>query len=405
MSKGKNNITIKIFALLIAILLWNIVMKSENPQWEQEIRNIPVTFTNAATLDRLGLVIMEPKEITVNVKVSGRKNDMKDFSSKNIVAQVDLNGYSEGQFKVPITISLRNQLPSVMVDSWNSKEVLFTFEKVVPKDIPITIETEGQVPADYLLGDVSSKSQFVTIRGPRSWVNEVNKAIATVDVNGITSDVIRSRPVQILDDQGNEVIGVDKVPSVIDININVLKTNSLPIELITENELPENYIITNIEISPRNVDIKGKNDILNISKINTKPIDINSLLEQTSMEVELDLPEGVELLNPREKILITYTIEETIVKDYNILLKDITIKNLDRALSMNAIDLENEIKISLKGIKSVIDPITENDLKIEIDLLGLEEGTHEVELKIENIQGITVDEIKPDPLEIRLNKN
>lgn len=404
MSKEKNNITIKIFALLIAVLLWNTVMKTENPEWPKEIRNIPVTYSNAAALERLGLVIMEPKEVTVNVKVNGRKNDMKDFSAKNIVATVDLSGYREGQFKVPIKVSLINQKSSVVVDSWESKEVLFTFDKVIPKDIPISIEIEGQVPEGYLLGDVSSKSQFISIRGPRTWVNEVNKVVATIDVSDLTSDVIRSRPVQILDDQGNEVIGVDKVPSVIDINISVLKTNSIPIELITENELPENFTITNIEISPRDIAIKGKN-ILSIDKINTKPVDINSLLEQTSMEVELDLPEGVELLNPREKVLITYTIEETIVNGYDILLKNVIIKNLDSTLSINTLDLERTIQISLKGIKSIIDEITEEDLIVEIDLLGLEEGTHPVEVKIGNIQGVTVDEIKPEPLEIQLIKN
>lgn len=404
MSKEKNNITIKIFALLIAVLLWNTVMKTENPEWPKEIRNIPVTYSNAAALERLGLVIMEPKEVTVNVKVNGRKNDMKDFSAKNIVATVDLSGYREGQFKVPIKVSLINQKSSVVVDSWESKEVLFTFDKVIPKDIPISIEIEGQVPEGYLLGDVSSKSQFISIRGPRTWVNEVNKVVATIDVSDLTSDAIRSRPVQILDDQGNEVIGVDKVPSVIDINISVLKTNSIPIELITENELPENFTITNIEISPRDIAIKGKN-ILSIDKINTKPVDINSLLEQTSMEVELDLPEGVELLNPREKVLITYTIEETIVNSYDILLKNVILKNLDSTLSINTLDLERTIQISLKGIKSIIDEITEEDLIVEIDLLGLEEGTHPVEVKIGNIQGVTVDEIKPEPLEIQLIKN
>lgn len=404
MSKEKNNITIKVFALLIAILLWNTVMKTENPEWPKEIRNIPVTYSNAASLERLGLVIMEPKDVTVNVKVNGRKNDMNDFSAKNIVATVDLSGYSEGQFKVPIKVNLINQKSSVVVDSWESKEVLFTFEKIIPKDIPITIEIEGQVPEGYLLGDVSSKSQFISIRGPRTWVNEVSKVVAIVDVSQLTSDVVRSRPIQILDDQGNEVIGVDKVPSVIDINVAVLKTNSIPIELITENELPENFTITNIEISPRNIAIKGKN-ILSINKINTKAIDINSLLEQTSMEVELDLPEGIELLDPREKVLITYTIEESIIKEYNIILKDVIIKNLDSTLSIEALDLESIIQVSLKGIKSEIDKITQEDLIVEIDLLGLEEGTHPVELKIGNIQGITVDEIKPQPLEIRLIKN
>lgn len=404
MSKEKNNITIKIFALLIAIILWSFVMNKENPEWPINSKNTPVTI-NTRALDRLGLVLMEPTDFTVNVEVTGRKNDMKNFSLKNIVAQVDLSGYNEGQIKVPITVSLRNQLPGVIVTNWEPKEILLTLEKIIPRDIPINIQTEGEVPIDYLLEDVKSKSQFVTIRGPRSWVNEVNKAIATVNIEGLTADASRSVNVKILDDQGNEVMGVDKVPNIIDVSVSVLKTNSIPIELITENELPENYTITNIAINPSTIAIKGKNDSLNIEKINTKPIDINSLLEQSSMEVELDLPNGVELLNPREKIVITYTIEETLIKDYNILLKDVKINNLDSKFSINTQDLESNIQIRLKGIKSNIDLITEEDLSIEIDLLGLEEGIHPVELKIGNLQGITVDSIDPEPLEIRLIKN
>lgn len=405
MSKEKNNITIKVFALLIAILLWNIVMNKENPELPREIRNIPVTYSNTSNLDRLGLVIMEPKEITANVKVKGRINDMSDFSAKNIVVKIDLSGHSEGQVRVPVTASLINQKSSIAVTDWEPKEVLFTFDKVITKDIPIDIQVEGQLAENYLLGDVTSKSQFISIRGPRTWVNEVNRVVSSVDINGITEDAVRTRPVQILDGQGNEVLGVDKIPSVIDINVSVLKTNAIPIELITENELPENFTITNIEISPRTVSIKSKGNISKIEKINTKPIDINSLLEQTSMEVELDLPEGVELLNPREKTIITYTIEETIVKDFNILIKDAVLKNLDSTMSIEPLDLEKQLTVSLKGIKSVIDLISLENLVVEIDLLGLEEGTHSVQAKVGNIQGVKVDAIKPEPLDIRLIKN
>jgi YbbR domain-containing protein len=405
MSKEKNNITIKVFALLIAILLWNIVMNKENPELPREIRNIPVSYSNTSNLDRLGLVIMEPKEITANVKVKGRINDMSDFSAKNIVVKIDLSGYSEGQVRVPVTVSLINQKSSIAVTDWEPKEVLFTFDKVITKDIPIDIQVEGQLAENYLLGDVTSKSQFISIRGPRTWVNEVNRVVSSVDINGITEDAVRTRPVQILDGQGNEVLGVDKIPSVIDINVSVLKTNAIPIELITENELPENFTITNIEISPRTVSIKSKGNISKIEKINTKPIDINSLLEQTSMEVELDLPEGVELLNPREKTIITYTIEETIVKDFNILIKDAVLKNLDSTMSIEPLDLEKQLTVSLKGIKSVIDLISLENLVVEIDLLGLEEGTHSVQAKVGNIQGVKVDAIKPEPLDIRLIKN
>ena len=404
MSKEKNNLTIKAFALIIAILLWTTVMKVENPEQPTTIRNIPVTI-NTTTLDRAGLVLMEPKEITVNVESTGRRNDMVDFSSKNIVAQVDLSGRGEGQFKLPITVSLINQKPGIVVTNIEPKEVLFTLEKTIPREIPINIQTEGAVPEYYLLDSITSMSHFVTISVPRSWVNEVNKVVATVNIDGISSNANRAVPVKILDDEGNEVLGVDKVPGMIDVSISVLKTNSIPIELITENELPENFTITNISISPSNIEIKGKKEIVDINKINTKTIDINSLLEQSSMEVELDLPQGIELLNPREKVVITYTIEETITKAYSIPFKNITIKNLASEFSINTLDLDKIIEVSLKGIKSELDLISESDLSLELDLLGLEEGSHLVNLKVNEFPGLTIEETKPESIEVRLIKN
>ncbi|HHV39164.1 MAG TPA: hypothetical protein GXX70_06720, partial [Tepidimicrobium sp.] len=76
MSKEKkNNLTMKIFALIMAIVLWSYVMSEENPSITEEFKNIEVTLTNVATLERQNLVVLEPSEPTVNVKVSGKRND------------------------------------------------------------------------------------------------------------------------------------------------------------------------------------------------------------------------------------------------------------------------------------------------------------------------------------------
>ena len=89
MSKEKNDLTLKIFALIIAFALRSYVMSEVNPDRTDTIRNIPVVFNNLETLERQGLVLMEPKEATVTVRVKGRKFDMANFDSKKIKAFVD----------------------------------------------------------------------------------------------------------------------------------------------------------------------------------------------------------------------------------------------------------------------------------------------------------------------------
>ena len=76
-------------------------------------------------------------------------------------------------------------------------------------------------------------------------------------------------PIQLKDGQGNDVRGVEKDPSVVDINIPIYRKQVLPIELQTQNELPENYIISEIKINPSTIEVKGNNDIINLTHINT----------------------------------------------------------------------------------------------------------------------------------------
>lgn len=74
MMKGKkNDITVKIFSLIIAIILWSYVMDQKNPEITNEYKNVTVNLTNVSALDRQGLVVMEPSEVKVNVKMTGKK--------------------------------------------------------------------------------------------------------------------------------------------------------------------------------------------------------------------------------------------------------------------------------------------------------------------------------------------
>lgn len=405
MSKKKSDITAKITCIIIAIFLWSFVMSKEDPPQTRPIRNVNVVLTNISALERQGLVVMEPQQVTVNVEVTGKKSDLDRFlasSSSNINAYVDLSGYSEGQARVSVITSITNQTGGVTISDVNPKEILFTFEKVVTREIPVKINTIGELPSDYVLGDLSSRPHNVTISGPRTWVNEVQQVITEVDLTNRTDTTTSSFATAVVDDEGNNVRGVTREPNLVDITIPVFRTVSLPIELITVNELPENFSITNINITPSTIKVKGNNDIVNLQKLETVDIDINSMLDKSAIEVELKLPEGVELLNPNEKVTIIYNIEETITKEFNIPVRDLNILNLDNDLEVSEEDLSRLIRVELRGYKSILEPLINEQLKLSMDLLNLAEGRHDIELIIEEIQGVTVESITPQPLNITL---
>ena len=403
MSKEKgNDLTIKIFALIIAIILWSYVMSEENPLITPEFRNIDVSFENIDSLERQNLIVMEPKEAKITVKVSGKRNDISKISEKDIIATVDLSGYTEGNKKVPVYVEVPSEVKLV---DYSPKEISFKFEKIIRKGCPVTIETEGKLPQGYVLGEAEVKPQSVYIGGPRSWVNSVSKVIASVNVADKKDDINVSMPIKLVDDEGNDVRGVEKDQNAVDIFIPVYRAKKVPIKLQTENQLPDNYQVTNINVNPSTIEIKGKKEaIVGITSIKTKPIDINSLIGNKNAVVDLEIPENVSLVDPNQKVTVSLNIEESKTKTLDFTLHDVEIRNLDQGLSIDEEDLNKSFEITIKGSSDKVDFINKEDLYVELDLTGLDEGSHNVIPSIREEEGITIISIVPENFNITLKK-
>lgn len=376
-------------------------MSEVNPPKTQEIRNISVNLLNKASLERKGLVLLEPEEIDIRVSISGRTSDVIGVSKDDIIAQVDLSGYNEGEVKVPIYV----QVPTgVVLEDYSPKEVLFKFDKIDNEEIPITVNTAKDLPSGYVLGTPTVRPQSVVVEGPRTLLNSVSKAIASVDVSDSTDDINVTVPIRLVDDEGNSIRGASTNISVVDISIPVYKVKSVPIELQTTNQLPENYEIIDVNINPSKIDIVGKEDVLaNINSIDTLLVDINTLIANRNVPVELNIPEGIRLYNPDEKVTVTLNIDETITRTFDYTLSDVEIVNLNRELYIDEEDLDLPFTLTIQGMSSIVESLEAYDIGMELDLDGLEEGNHNVMISVRE-EEFSVLSILPESLRITLQR-
>ena len=400
MSKEKpNDLTVKIFALIIAIILWSYVMSEVNPK-RTEVYKVGVDFSNVASLERQGLVILEPKDVSIKVTISGRNSDVIRISQEDIIARVDLSGYNEGNVKVPVYVDAPYM---VEVVDYSPKEILFKFDKLVRQDSPVIVKTTGELPRGYTIGKPEIKPQSVYIEGPSTWVSFVSEVVALVNVEGITEDINVTVPIRLVDDEGNDVRGISKEQNVVDIFIPVYQTKKIPIELQTEGQLPDNYEILDISIKPSTVEIKGKKeDLIDINSIKTKPIDINELIDNNNVTLDLEIPENVELTNPNQQVTVTLNIDESKTKTFQYTLNDVNIINLDPGFIIDKEELDKSFEVTLEGSSSKIDTLNKENLTIELDLLGLKEGSHSVNLLVKEEEGIIINRIEPKSLNIKL---
>ena len=391
MSKEKkSNLTIKIFSLVIAIILWSYVMSEVNPKITKEFRNIDVVFSNMEDLERSGIELMSPKEVKINVKVEGRRSEVLKLRDTDIIAKVDLSGYSEGTKKVPIYIDVPSKVDIV---DYTPKEISFRFERIVSKEKPVVLKTIGKLEPGYSLGDGEIKPQSVILKGPKSWVNSVREVVAVVDITGKTKDINATVPIKLLDDDGNDVGRVEKEPNVVDVFIPMYRSRKIPIDIQLDGSIPTEYENPTLTVSPKAVDVKGNDAILNtLSSIKTKPISVYKLVGSGSVETELLLPEGIELVDPNQKIVVSLksnsiengkdvedsdvengNVSENINKKFDYSFSEINVRNLGDELVIDTSNSTNSITVILNGPKDHLNSTGKEVLSPEIDLKGLDE--------------------------------
>ncbi len=400
MRKRTNNLTLKILALLIATFLWVYVMTDENPEDYKIIRNVEVALQNTAELKRNGLVIMNEDDFKVNVRVDGKKSEIGKIKTENIVANVNLTGYGEGQYKIGVGASIQGSSANVRITNIEPRDILINFEKVITKEKPVNIVTDGSVSEGFVLDSVISKPQIILLTGPRSWVNEVAEARVLVNIDGRDKSTSLTLPIQLLDDKGEDVIDVSKDPATVEVALNILHKKTVPIRLQTLGILPDNFRLNELNVAPSSVTIKGDQSINEIEYINTKPIDINSVLNGSTIELELDLPENIQLLDPNEKFILRYNLDEIIEKNFTLAFADLEIRNLDEDLVLE--ENQRGFTIKLSGFKKNLDELTSNDIKAFVDLRDLGIGLHEAPIGMERIEGLTIESITPETISVTI---
>ncbi len=409
MSKKNDNLTAKIFALIIAVILWSYVMGEVNPDITREIKNITVDYINTSSLDDDGLVVLEPKESTVDVKITGKKSEIKKFMDNNIsiLAQADLSNVVVGKNHIPIDLKLINNISNVRLSDYQPREIVFEIDQMVEEEREVVLELDGELKENYIVGNTKLDPDKVTIKGPKSYLSKINKLVARVDVEGRDEDINKSVSLEALDIDGKPIKNIIKSPNMINVSIPIIKKESASINLKTIGELPSRYSLSDLSIEPSRVNLNIREKDIEIDSVDSLPVNVLDLIGKEKMEIKLDLPDGVELENPNQRIIIRYKILERGSKTLVYNLEQVENRNLSEGLNVSLEennDLEN-IRIIIDGAYEDLDGLEAESLSLSLDLEGLEVGVHEVDLVISGIDPQYVESIAPDKLSVKIEED
>lgn len=391
-------ITVRILSVALAIMLWLYVITEQNPVIYKDL-NIPVKLINVESLLKNDLVLLDDESYSVSIKLKGNKNYLDRLNKTTVSASADLKGInSKGLMELPIDI---DGIPVGVDISWiSSNKITLNVDNIISETIPVSLKVMGNtIHGTATMIPVISPSEVV-VKGAETILNTIKSAEVSVDISNSDSEVNKKLAVQIIDTQGNFIEGLDINPKQVDVTIPVENTKSVLIDADYKIMTAEGYVLTDVSINPKTINIVGKKELLDgLSKLVTEKIELVDAKTFIEKEITLILPEGIELANKDEKIVFSANIEK--IAEKIIESNSVGIKNLNENFETEILPIY--LKATVRGPESLVNAWDINNA-FYVDLKDLEEGTYNLPILYVKPEQIELKDLYPNEIKVTLKK-
>ena len=385
-----NNLGFKILAVALAFILWLVVYNIDDPK-KTKTYTTNVTVENAAVVTDMNKCyeVLNGTN-TVTFSVTGKRSELDKLDDTDFTAVADMNRLivsADGdKASVPIEINTKRSFGALSINSKN-KYLELSLEDLMSRRYMISADTSGKVAEGYALGEVTvTNPNVLNVSGPASLVKKVDKVVATIDVDGMSSNLTDNVIPILYDADGKEVDTTRLTLSntTVTISAKILSVKEVPLVFSTSGKPYGEYRVVEISSAPDTVKLKGTSSILNplVSlEIPSSVINVSGAKEdvKTTIDITEYLPEGAELVNSSDaSVTVTVRIEAYASRTYQLSSAGIRVEGLDDNYDLTFDS--PDISVVVSALQEDLEKLKQTDMHATIDVSGLSEGTHQVEL-------------------------
>lgn len=386
-----NNLGLKILAFLAAVTLWFLVVNIDNPVTDRTFTDIPVTVVNddIVTASNRTYQILDGTQ-QVNVTVTATRQELSRITADDIHAVADMRELTLGT-QVPIQVTIEGHSYEEAYSTPRNLQV--KIEEEARNNFPITPTTIGTVREGYVIGNLRADPEGVTIRGPKSVLNSINRVCAEVDVSGLSENAELEANLILYDVNNNVIDQTLLVNNLgdegVSVEVELYQTKNVPIDIDTSGiSAAEGYSIGEISCEPQEVLLSGDEDAmkeLDEIQIPESELELAGLTERTERTVDITeyLPDGVTLVDPNaNNVVVTIPVNQPGAQVFEVSTNSIVVSNLASNLEVSygtTVDLE----LQIRGPEETLQSLTLAK-KVSIDLKNYTStGTYTVPLKVD----------------------
>lgn len=374
-----------IVSLVISILAFILV--------DSKALNVVETESEILSSQPVTVIYNEEKYVvegipeTVDIILMGRKSDLylaKQLGEHKVV--FDLSDYKTGEYTVKPKYN--HSVESVQYKLDPSSITVKISEKVSSiRTLSYDLLNQEKLDSKLNVSDVKLETSEVYVKGSSETLAKVATVKALVDVSTLELTEagefpVDSIPMVAYDENGKLVENVEIVPSTAKATIKVDSYyKDLPVNVIPKGTFATGYAIASASSSVSSVRVYGDQAALNELTSISAEIDVEGLNADKKFNVTLVKPSGVRYMSET-----TTTVDVKVGREATRELTNVSIdaEHLSTGLVAHP-ENPNDVycTVILKGVQEVIDKITNDDVKVTVDLSGYTVTNEYVEVPVQ----------------------
>ena len=392
-------------SVVLAIMVWFVAVQEQNPPTEAdyvpsihlEVENIPP-----------GTIIFGDMPDRVTLRLRAPQSSWDALSPSKFRAWIDLGNLPPGLHDVPVQVEVSDR--SVIVVEKRPGTINVRLEALTEVQAPINVDVVDAAPLGYIARSPVVDPITATVSGPASIVNQVNKVWAEVYMRGAKETVERSVDLTVRDINGNVLSRVTIAPPKAHVTIPVEQRfgyRDVSVRVVITGEVASGYWISNIVVDPSTVTVVGGPSALNQIPgfVETSEVDVSNAAEGVTERVALNLPSGVSVVQPENQADnpgggVLVTVDVAAIEGGQTVQRPVTFQGLRETRWATA--SPPQVDVILSGPLPRLNALTIRDVKVIADLFGLDPGIHKVKPTVVVPEGLRVESILPDTIEVEI---
>lgn len=320
------NLRLKVASVLIAMAVWYMINYFSDPAVRMTVNNVNVNILHGEAIEKEGDVytVLDDTDVIPTVTIYAKRSVIDKLESKNVIATADVRQI-EDDGSVRISLTTDKYSNSIERITGSISYVQLRVEPQETKSLPLEVETVGKPQDGYIQFETSAEQNQVIITGPQSYMGNVGRAVARVDITDSEKSINSYPDILLYDTDGGEITSEEMKSQKLHLNISSVKvvatiyqTKSVAITCGSGVPIADGYELeAEPEFDPSAIQIAGAAGILtDIDSIEIPAEDISS--EPVSgnlrkeIKIEKYLPDGAYLSDTDlDKVIVYVRVTKT----------------------------------------------------------------------------------------------